>query len=444
STTTTRTYSLGTVYPGERLVIHLSAKVRRSDTTQYLGNQAYYTSDQTPITGLHGGNTPDPMTIPDADEYDPDGIPNNSTCNTDADTSGQSPEDICDQVPAEIPANPDPLGALSGTVWIDTNNDGLRQTTEDLVENVKVILLDNNDQVVGETQTDNNGYYIFNNLVPADYKVQVEALGLTAPNGKKYGFTTQDADTNPSSNQDSDVDNTGLTNPVTVTANNTREYVDAGLVTVDANIQVDKTSTLGDPATLTLNNQGTTDELTINITVTNNGEEPLTDFKIEDTTLTGPDITNLTCTYNSNPITPTTVIPVNDTVNCTAILPSMDAGSVHEDSITVNGVGTISQTTVSDDDPFKAESPAPNPQIQIIKYVVTGPNPDTDPTHRVDANDFNNPVIVDTTTPSFLYEVTNTGNVKLDNVVVTAPTPGQTITCPKTTLLVGEVMYCTV
>ncbi len=437
-------YSLGTIYPGERIQVEFSGKFRRGSASRIIGNQAYFTSDETSLTGLNGGDLPNDMIVPtnSSDAWKP-GIEGNATCNTDA--TSQNPEDLCDQVPGWVYRYNDPLGAISGQVWQDANQDGLRQTTEAKVEQVKVILLDQNDAVVGETFSDSNGQYSFTDLSIGDYKVRFEALGLTAPNGKKYGFTTQDADPNgATSDQDSDADNSGLTNSVTVTANNTREHVDAGLVTVNANITVDKTSDLGDPATLPLNNQGLTDELTINITVTNNGEEPLTDFKIEDQTLTGVDITNLTCTYNGAAITPTTVIPVGGVVNCTAILPSFNAGAVHEDKITTTATGTISQTTVQAEDNFKAESAAPKPSITITKYVVTGPNPDTNPNHRVDANDFNNPVVVNTTKPKFIYIVTNNGNVKLSNVRVTAPKPNQVITCPKTSLLVNESMVCAV
>lgn len=70
---------------------------------------------------------------------------------------------------------------LEGTVWFDTNNDGLISNGEDTLENVTVTLLDGNgNPIPGKvTTTDANGHYLFDNLPIGDYKVQFELPGGT-------------------------------------------------------------------------------------------------------------------------------------------------------------------------------------------------------------------------------------------------------------------------
>ncbi|MFZ3167877.1 MAG: hypothetical protein WA130_09710 [Candidatus Methanoperedens sp.] len=72
-----------------------------------------------------------------------------------------------------------------------------------------------------------------------------------------------------------------------------------------------------------------------------------------------------------------------------------------------------------------------NPAITIKKYT-NGSDADTAPGPYLTIG---NPVI-------WTYNVTNIGNVDLDNVIVTDD-KGVTVTCPKTTLAVGESMTCT-
>ncbi len=68
---------------------------------------------------------------------------------------------FCEHVPAE----------LSGTVWHDQNNDGVRDANEDTIGNVKIQLFDAQGDLVAETVTDSNGRYAFKNLMPGTYKV---------------------------------------------------------------------------------------------------------------------------------------------------------------------------------------------------------------------------------------------------------------------------------
>ena len=87
---------------------------------------------------------------------------------------------------------------------------------------------------------------------------------------------------------------------------------------------------------------------------------------------------------------------------------------------------------VSDDDPshYYGESPKP-PGISIVKK-----------TNGHDANTAPGPELAVGSTVTWTYIVTNTGQVALSNVKVTDD-KGVAVSCPKTTLAVGESMTCT-
>ncbi len=79
-------------------------------------------------------------------------------------------------------------GLVSGTIWSDANEDGVYDANESTIEFVSVSLLaDLDDNGTYETTLDTvvtgaNGYYSFDKLVSADYRIQV-----TAPSGTQFG-----------------------------------------------------------------------------------------------------------------------------------------------------------------------------------------------------------------------------------------------------------------
>jgi len=66
-----------------------------------------------------------------------------------------------------------PFGAIGDFLWLDDNADGRQDANELGVANMQLQLLDINDEVVATTFTDNNGFYIFDNLFPGFYKVEL-------------------------------------------------------------------------------------------------------------------------------------------------------------------------------------------------------------------------------------------------------------------------------
>ncbi|URI09624.1 carboxypeptidase regulatory-like domain-containing protein [Aquincola tertiaricarbonis] len=118
------------------------------------------------------------------------------------------------------------LASMGDRVWLDSNGNGLQDSSEAGFSGVTVKLLNASGAVVATTTTDAAGNYLFQGLLPGQYKVQV-----VTPDG--YKFTTADAGTNDAI--DSDVvwngtgTNTGTSALVTLAAGENNTSVDAGL-----------------------------------------------------------------------------------------------------------------------------------------------------------------------------------------------------------------------
>ena len=115
--------------------------------------------------------------------------------------------------------------ALGDKVWLDTNKNGVQDTGEAGVSGVTVKLLDSNGNVVSTATTDANGNYLFKDLVPGNYSVQVVAPAGTSFTGKDLGGN----DTT-----DSDVDSTGKSGVINLESGETDSSVDAGLTQATA------------------------------------------------------------------------------------------------------------------------------------------------------------------------------------------------------------------
>ena len=111
--------------------------------------------------------------------------------------------------------------SIGDRVWVDCNANGIQDVGEKGASGATVKLLSAAGAVVATTVTDANGNYLFSDLTPGDYSVQV-----IAPTG--YNFTTKDQGTNDM--LDSDVNASGKTVLTTLVAGENDLSWDAGIV----------------------------------------------------------------------------------------------------------------------------------------------------------------------------------------------------------------------
>ncbi len=159
-----------------------------------------------------------------------------------------------------------PTAALGDKVWFDVNRDGVQNANETGVAGVTVKLLNAaGTTVLSTTTTDSLGNYAFTGLNAGSY-----AVSFAAPS--TYKLTTQDVGTNDAADSDANA-TTGITGPITLTAGQINNTIDAGLQKVDSisihKVPCDMVVRSGDCVTYTYN-------------VTNTGTSALTNVKVVD------------------------------------------------------------------------------------------------------------------------------------------------------------------
>ncbi|WP_434447222.1 DUF7507 domain-containing protein [Lentzea sp. E54] len=162
-------------------------------------------------------------------------------------------------------------------------------------------------------------------------------------------------------------------------------------------------------------------EVTWTYVVTNTGNTPLADVQVTDDKEGA-----ITC--------PKTTLAVGESMTCTATgtaAPGQydNTGTVVGTPVDGSGAPVPGASPVTDSD--KAHHFGAEPSIDIEKFV-----------NEEDADEAPGPFIPENGDVTWTYVVTNTGNTPLADVAVTDDKEGA-ITCPKTTLAVGESMTCT-
>ena len=135
-----------------------------------------------------------------------------------------------------------PTYAIGNRLWFDmgtgaNTNDGTYESGETAVANATVNLLNSAGTVIATTTTDASGYYRFDGLLPADYKVQVDKANF-ATGGVLNGYLSSTGVDNTflaaDNNKDHGVDSatpatTGITSgTITLSASNPTGDVDSG------------------------------------------------------------------------------------------------------------------------------------------------------------------------------------------------------------------------
>ncbi len=137
--------------------------------------------------------------------------------------------------------------ALGNYVWLDTDRDGIQGESGTGVPNavVRLYRVSGTTEILsGTTMTDENGYYLFDNLVPGTYVVEFDISSLVKSDGYtyQYAFTkTLEDPTDAQSQVDSDAKHTmdaddriRRTDPVTLRAGDEYLHCDAGLTVYSA------------------------------------------------------------------------------------------------------------------------------------------------------------------------------------------------------------------
>lgn len=166
--------------------------------------------------------------------------------------------------------------------------------------------------------------------------------------------------------------------------------------------------------------------LPVRFVVTNTGDVPLKNVRVTDTVIPA---NGISC--------PAAVIPVGESMTCTATLPTLAANTQHVNTVTATADsitlidGTVVPVTPAKDTVYVFTGAKPS--LSVVK-TVAGTGEATAPGAKVPAGE-DLPVV---------FTVTNTGDVPLAGVTVTDDTiPADRITCPATTIPVGGNLVCT-
>ena len=117
------------------------------------------------------------------------------------------------------------LGSISGIYWFDENYDNLRQVTESAIPGGTVNLLNGSGAVIATTTTAADGSYLFDNLMPGDYKVQFINIDINKD------YTAENFGSDDSIDSDA-IQSTGITDTITLGEDEDKYNVDAGLYSV--------------------------------------------------------------------------------------------------------------------------------------------------------------------------------------------------------------------
>lgn len=125
-------------------------------------------------------------------------------------SDSDAPDDLAPETdtpsPADAGGGEEANGAasISGLVWHDENEDGVRTADEAVVPGFAVTLCDDSEQPIAETRTESDGTYSFSEVEPGAYRVKAEAQTI---DGTEYLPPLPDADTERDNKFEADPEN---------------------------------------------------------------------------------------------------------------------------------------------------------------------------------------------------------------------------------------------
>ncbi len=116
----------------------------------------------------------------------------------------------------------DNVGSICGRLWFDEIADGLRHPSEtDGIEGVSIEAVNENGFGMGMAVTDELGFYCIDDLLLGDYRIRIIDLPVTQQVGPKDFGTNDDVD--------SDFDEIGVTDLVSLDQNGVLDHIDGGI-----------------------------------------------------------------------------------------------------------------------------------------------------------------------------------------------------------------------
>jgi len=132
---------------------------------------------------------------------------------------------------------------LGDRVWYDANKNGIQDSGESGIKDVKVELYRANGEFVAVTRTDSSGLYLFDGLIPDDYYI------IFTPSA---GYAISDKDKGGDDTKDSDANSAGRTSVFTLESGKDNATIDMGLY--------QQRVSFGDFVWLDINHNGIQDE----------------------------------------------------------------------------------------------------------------------------------------------------------------------------------------
>ena len=214
--------------PGEKIIIELYTKIKLSDITD---NSKQITNNAV----ISSGNMEPIKTNSITYKINTEGKTNNSAENLDNENSNyNNNSNNQNNDPSYNYEDENKNNSISGLAWLDENKNGSRETSEELLSGIRVILVDaDNKKEIKDFITSANGRYVFTEVPNGRYVIKFE-FDDTTYSPTIYKKTNVQSDLNSDVIETKDeYGNKKVTTDTLVVNNNTIKNIDIGLIKKD-------------------------------------------------------------------------------------------------------------------------------------------------------------------------------------------------------------------